>query len=418
MVETVAALAARGTAGTVCNASGFSESDPDGAARQADLAAAAGDMPLLGPNAPGFANFLDRAAFMMGHFGDHAPERGLATISNGGAYLSDIGCADRSVPLAYAIGLGNQAMITVADMLDAVLDDPRVTAVNLYFEGLLDVPTLSRAALKAARRDLPVVVVKGGRSASGTRAARSHTAALAGDAELATALFARFGWIEVASPSEALETVKMLTCTERPQGNRTALATSSGSYAVLGADLAEEAGLVLPPPGKSAARDLRRCLPNFVGPANPLDVSTAHDDDVDRQRRTFDAFLSDDFDLAVQVMCYPPLGGWERSGWDKGTEAFNASAAARRLPRAFVNTLPELLPAEVRERMIAGGMAPLQGLEEGLRAIGHAVTYGTRMAEGTAPEAAEILLPPSAPYPAESCDTMKLRPRPISPPPA
>ena len=109
-------------------------------------------MPVVGPNAPGFANFLDRAAFMMGHFGDHAPDQGLAAISNGGAYLSDIGCADRSVPLAYAIGLGNQAMVSLADLLDVVLDDPRVTAVNLYFEGILDAAKLSAGALKAMQR--------------------------------------------------------------------------------------------------------------------------------------------------------------------------------------------------------------------------------------------------------------------------
>ena len=246
-----------------------------------------------------------------------------------------------------------------------VFDLPRVTAVNLYFEEIRDAAKLSAAALKAAQRGLPVVAVKGGGSASGARAARSHTAALSGDAALASALFRRFGWIEVATPSEALETVKMLTCTALPRGPRTGLATSSGSYAVLGADLAERAGLVLPPPSQQAAAALRRRLPDFVGPANPLDVSTAHDDDPGKQQCLYEAFLADDFDLAVQVMCYPPERGWERSGWDAGTQAFNQAAAARGLPRAFVNTLPEALPADVRARMIAGGMAPLKGLEEG-----------------------------------------------------
>jgi acyl-CoA synthetase (NDP forming) len=392
-VETVAGLSRLGAAAAVCNSSGFSESGQDGERLQAALREAAGDMPLLGPNAPGFANFLDRAAFMMDHFGDHAPETGVAVLSNGGAYLSDIGCADRSLSVGYLVGLGNQAMVSVADLLEVLLDDRRVTAINIYFEALTDVAKLSAAALKAARRDVPVVVVKGGRSVSGSRATLSHTASLSGDAALASALFERFGWIEVATPSEALETLKMLTCTGLPRGPRTAFATSSGSYAVLGADLAERAGLTLPVPGSRAAAALRENLPSFVGPANPLDISTAHGAERKRQRDIYAAFFVDGYDLAVQVMCYPPKGGWDRSGWDDTTVAFSEAARDRDLPHAFINTLPETLPEDVRARMVAGGMAPLQGLEDGFRAVGHAVRHALRARSGAWPAEAEILMP-------------------------
>lgn len=375
-VETIAELAALGTGGAACNTSGFSETDPDGAARQASFVDAAGVMPVLGPNTPGFANFLDRTALMMSHFGDHEPDRGVAFISNGGAYLSDVGCADRSVPAAYLVGMGNQAMVSVADILDAVLDDPRVTAVNLYFEGLVDIPGLSRAALKAARNGIPVVAVKGGRSTAGFRATRSHTASLSGDAEVAGALFRRFGWIECTTPTEALETLKMLTVTPLPRGNRAAFVTSSGSYAVLGADAADLAGLTLPLPDASVAAKVEAMLPPFVKAANPLDISTAHSDDIDRQHGIYAAFLEGDADLALQVMCYPPVGGWGRSSWDATTTAFSRAAGAKGLPRAFINTLPEAMPRDARERLIAEGVAPLLGLEDGMRAVGHTVRYG------------------------------------------
>ena len=151
VIGTVRVLAARGCGGVVCIASGFSES-AEGADREAALVAAAGGMPVIGPSCPGIANFLDGNAFMMNHFGNHAPEKGVAVISNGGAYLSDLGCADRSQPIAYLIGLGNQAMVSVADMLDAVLEDPRVTAVNVYFEGIADAGKLSQAAAYGAAR--------------------------------------------------------------------------------------------------------------------------------------------------------------------------------------------------------------------------------------------------------------------------
>ena len=373
VVGTVEKLSSMGCGAAICISSGFSESE-GGAERQSAMIAAAGDMPVVGPNCPGVANFLDGAAFMMDHFGEHAPARGAAVISNGGAYLSDLGCADRSQPIAYSIGLGNQAMVSIADMLDVVLDDPRVTVANIYFEGIGDIAKLSAAAAKAAARRVPVVVVKGGRSEAGGRAARSHTASLAGDAEIASALFRRFGWIETATPSEAIETIKMLCFTRLPRGARTGFVTSSGSYAVLGGDIAERAGLKMPPPTAHAAAALNTALPPYVGPTNPLDISDAHGWPTENQRPIYQAFLDDDYDVAVAVMCYPPIGGWDMSTWDATTSAF--AEARGGAPAAFVNTLAEALPRTARERMIAQGVAPLQGLEDGLRAVAAATRYG------------------------------------------
>lgn len=373
VIETVRALSAQGCGGVVCITSGFSES-VEGAARQADLIEAAGDMPVIGPNCPGIANFLDGNAFMMDHFGTHAPDSGVAVISNGGAYLSDLGCADRSQPIAYLIGLGNQAMVSVADMLDVVLDDPRVKAVNVYFEGISDVAKLSRAAAKAARKGIPVVAIKGGRSAAGTRAAQSHTASLSGDAAVASALFRRFCWIEVTTPSEAIETVKMLSFTPVPKGLKTGFITSSGSYAVLGGDIAEKAGLRMEPPSTQVAPVLDAALPSYVGPANPLDISDAHGWPQAEQLPIYQAFARDDYDLFAQVMCYPPEGGWDMSTWDATTGALAQAKGDR--AAAFVNTLAEALPQEARNRMIANGIAPLQGIEDGLRAVAHAARYG------------------------------------------
>lgn len=66
--------------------------------------------------------------------------------------------------MAYAVGLGNQAMVSVAEILNVILDDHRVRAVNLYIEGIPEAMALSAAGLKAARKGIPVVVLKGGRT--------------------------------------------------------------------------------------------------------------------------------------------------------------------------------------------------------------------------------------------------------------
>ena len=396
VVEIVAGLAGLGVGGVVCHSSGFSELAGQGRGRQSDLVAAAGSMALLGPNTPGFANFLDNAAFMQDHFGDHeAVTEGVAVVSNGGAYLSDAGCAERGLPLAYLFGLGNQAVLTLADLFDYVLDDPRVTAVNLYFEGFRDVAKLSAAALKAARKGIPVVAVKGGRSRSGGRATQTHTASLAGDAAVASALFERLGFVEAESTAAALEMLKMLVFTGRPQGARAALVTSSGSYAVLGADAAEAAGLAVPAPTPARAAAVGALLPDFIGPANPLDISTAQDFPPERQKPLFDSFFASDCDVVVQVMCFPPPGGMDIRSWYATSKSVAEAAAVRGLPAAFVATLAEGLPARARAQMIADRMAPLMGLEHGMQAVAAAVRQGALAKRLAGLEAADILLPPA-----------------------
>ena len=391
--EVLVELTAKGVAGTACNSAGFSEMRGEGIDRQAEFVAAAGGMPVLGPNCPGFSNFLDSAAFTQDHFGDHETvTQGVAVISNGGAYLSDLGCARRSLPIAYLIGTGNQACVSIAQVLDVILDDDRVKAVNLYIEGLADVPRLSRAALRAIRKALPVVVVKGGRSSVGVRAAQSHTASLAGDAAVSAALFERFGFIEAANPVQAIETLKMLVHTSRPKGNRVAFATTSGSYAVIGGDTAEAAGLVMPPMSERTAATVKPHLPPFVLPSNPLDFSDGQFAGDEAQAKMFRHYLQDGYDLALLMMSFPPPGGWAPESWHRTATQFARAAARHGLPCAFINTVPEDLPEDARVAMIAEGMAPLMGLDHGIRAVADAARYAATHADVAAREDRHILL--------------------------
>lgn len=128
------------------------------------------------------------------------------------------------------------------------------------------------------------------------------------------------------------------------------------------------------PPSDAAAPAIDAALPPYVGPANPLDISDAHGWAQVDQLPIYQAFARDDYDLFAQVMCYPPEGGWDMSTWDATTGALAEARGDR--PAAFVNTLAEALPHVARERMIADGMAPLQGIEDGLRAVAHAARYG------------------------------------------
>ncbi|MDX8442425.1 acetate--CoA ligase family protein [Mesorhizobium australafricanum] len=369
VVGLVGELSKFGVAGAICHSSGFSEMH-GGEKSQRDLVAAAGDMPIIGPNTAGFANFADRSAFMMFEFGDHDQAGNVALISNGSSYLLDLGFSDRSVKLAYSVGLGNAAMINAADVMDMVLDDDRVRAVNLYMESIGDAAALSAAGLKAARKGIPVIVVKGGRTNAGQRATQSHTASLAGDDIVSSALFSRLGFVEVTSSTEAAETLKMLVYAPKIRGRRTGFTTGSGTYAVMGGDIAEVNGIDLQPPSREASAELEKHLPPFVHPANPLDLSSAVDWGFDRALDNYRAFMLDDWDMAVYTSIYVS----ERpESWHPSTIAFAQAARERGIPAAFVNTLPETFPKSIREKLIGEGVVPLQGMEDGLRAISNAM---------------------------------------------
>ncbi len=379
-IDAVRDLAAAGVGAAIVCTSGFAEFGRGDL--QASLIEAAADMPFLGPNSPGYSNFLDGVSAMLDNMGMTLCKQGVAVVSNGGAYMTDMACADRSLPIAMIIGLGNQAEVSAADMVDAVLEDDRITAINLYFESVKDVARLCEVAEKARLKGIPIVALKVGQTKAGARAAATHTAAMSTDAVVISALFRRLGFIEVESHSEAMETLKMLSIARLPKGRRVGFATSSGSYAAMGADLTERVGLELPELEAERRSVLQPLMEPFVTPNNPLDLATAQFWPDDDQRRLFDAFLAGGFDIALQCMSFPPENTWEDESWYRSARIFAESAKAADLPAVFVSSIHEGLPKRAREMLIDLGVAPLQGFDDGILAIAHAVRYAERHAQG------------------------------------
>ena len=392
-IDAVRELSAAGVGAAIVNSSGFAETGEQGAALEENLLQAAGEMPLMGPNCPGIANFLDRFGAMLGHIGNSSAQRGVAVLANGGAWLADITASDRSLPIALVAGLGNQASLSIAELLEVILDDDRISAVNLHFECIRDVARLSQCALKAHQRGIPVVAIKAGRTEAGKRAASSHTGSMASDSAIASALFERLGFVEARSASEALETLKMLTLTAAPRGPRVALATSSGTYAVMGADFAESQGLSVAPLSEAIRDKLQALMADFLTANNPLDIGTTRFAPDEVQRKIFDCFLGDQFDIAVQSMSFPAEDAWADESWYRSATVFAQAAKSAGLPAAFVSPIQEGLPAKARDMLIELGVAPLQEFEQGMRAIAHALIWHQRRKRL---KAENMLLPDSA----------------------
>ncbi|HET7365060.1 MAG TPA: acetate--CoA ligase family protein [Burkholderiales bacterium] len=280
-VAAVESCAARGVKVAVVMTSGFAETGEEGARAQARMAAAAraAGMRLIGPNCQGLANF---ATGMVANFSTifhelEGRDGPVAIVSQSGANSQAIYALLREQGLSarHVHTTGNEADVTVADLAAAVVRDPGVRLVLLYMEAIKDPMLLAHAAAGARVRDVPIVALKAGRTASGQRAARSHTGALAIEDRVVDAFFERCGIWRARDPQELVRAAELYLGGHRPRGKRLAFVSHSGASCVMAADHAERRGIALAPIAAPAKARLRSALPGFASLENPIDVTGA-----------------------------------------------------------------------------------------------------------------------------------------------
>lgn len=394
-LQVVAELAAKGAGGAICYASGFAETGAEGQALQARLLEAAGDMALLGPNCYGLLDYLHGAALWPVAHGGHLVEKGVAVLTQSGNFAYNLSMSDRSLPIAYMASVGNQAQIGVAELMDVLLDEPRVTAIGLHLEGLKNVPGFAAAAYKALQKGIPVIALKTGVSEIGAELALSHTSSLAGSDALYDALFERLGVIRVSGPVSFIETLKAAACGNLPGGPGLIALACSGGDAGLIADYAERNGLGLPKLLETQRAELAEVLPDYANIANPLDFTTAIWGDRAALQSMLDSALRSDTDAALLVLDYPGEDTGERPQCDLLLELYCAALKRHGKVGFIASALPELLPAHARELLHGHGVAALQGVEDALAAWGRIAHY--RQRRDTLLARGEAALPPLCP---------------------
>ena len=377
-VQAVAELAAKDAGGAICYASGFAETGAEGEALQRRLLESAGAMALLGPNCYGLLDYLHGSALWPVAHGGHIVEKGVAVLTQSGNFAYNLSMSDRSLPVAYMASVGNQAQLGIAELMDVLLDEPRVTAIGLHLEGLKNVPGFARAAHKALEKGIPIIALKTGVSQIGAELALSHTSSLSGSDALYDALFQRLGVIRVSGPVSFVETLKAASCGQLPAGPQLMALACSGGDAGLIADYAERNGLQLPKLDAGQCAELAQVLPGYANLVNPLDFTTAIWGDAQALQAMLDTALRTEADSAMLVLDYPAEFTGERKECDLLLELFCA-ALQRHGKRGFVTSaFPELLPASARERLHGHGIPALQGVEDGLAAWGRIVAYQQR----------------------------------------
>jgi acyl-CoA synthetase (NDP forming) len=278
VADAVAELAARGTGACVIFSSGFAEMGEAGAREQDRALAAArrGGMRLVGPNTLGV--FDVRRGFyatFMSAFEAGFPQAGrIGIASQSGAYCGHLVAVmrRRGLGIAAAVMTGNEADVTVGDVIAGMVEDEGIDVIATYAEGIKEGETFVRALEAARRARKPVVVMKVGRSALGGEAARSHTASIAGNDAVTSAVVAELGAVQARTTDEMLDIAQLATRRIYPAGNTLGVITVSGGAGVVISDAAEEAGLAMPPMPEATQARLKEILP-YAAPQNPVDCT-------------------------------------------------------------------------------------------------------------------------------------------------
>ena len=278
VIDTARDCAVKNVRGLVVISSGFAEIGSEEAkARQRELLAIArdGGMRLVGPNCLGVIS-TDPAVRMHATFGPQRPIAGkLAFLSQSGALgLAIVDFAkDLGLGLSSFVSTGNQADVSSNDLLQYWESDPQTSAILLYLESFGNARKFARIARRVGAKK-PIVVIKGGRTGAGARAAGSHTGALVATSPARIdALYERAGVIGTDTLEELFDVAAIVASQPLPRGNRVAIVTNAGGPAILCADACAAHGLEVSVLHEATTVRLREVLGPNAGLSNPIDMT-------------------------------------------------------------------------------------------------------------------------------------------------
>jgi len=273
--------------------SGFSETGEEGRLREEDLVRQAREagILILGPNTMGIINPHINFTCTGSHV---RPKPGTTTLlaqsGNLGTQLLAF-ADDEGIGIRGFCGSGNEAMVTIEDYLEGFIADEQTETVLMYLESIKDGRRFYETA-KRLCREKPVVVLKGGRTEAGNRAAASHTGAMASNMKVFDAACRQAGVVVVEHPMDLLDLSAVFSSLPLPRGNRVAAMTIGGGWGVVMSDLCEKHGLKVPHLSDDLIAKIDEILPPYWSRSNPIDLVA-------------------EFDPAIPIMLTEELMKWD-----------------------------------------------------------------------------------------------------------
>lgn len=347
-----------------------------------------GGIRVLGPNCMGIHSPSAGLTFYPG-----LPNQGgqVAFISQSGGIAEDtIRNGDmQGVHFSRVISFGNANDINESDLLEYCAQDSESRIIGMYIEGVRDGRRFSRTLREAARRK-PVVLLKGGRTEAGRRAAASHTGSLAGSAAVWSSICKQAGAVSVYSLSELLDVIMTFNFLPPLDGLNTALIGEGGGTSVLASDDCVSAGLALPPLPESMRQELRRFIPKAgTSTKNPVDsvISLQTPEDVKNIIKLvagYEAIDSLIVHIGVDWVLLLPNG---REQLDKMLSAVMEVGEACGKPLAVVlltagASLNWEVASQLRKKCLAAGFPVYPNIARAAHAISKVVQYRQNQSRG------------------------------------
>lgn len=279
LLRTFDDMRAANICGAVVLSAGFAELGHEGLERQQKMAVAAREagIRLIGPNCLGFANYVAKTPIWTTPLRRPMPNPLIAVVSQSGAIAGQLEqfAYQQRIALTHMISTGNEADLTIAEIVDYLATDSAPKAIAVFLETVREPARFVQAVAKAHANGKSLVVLKVGTSEATAKAAQAHTGSLVGDDRVFNALCHKLGIARAASLEELVLTADLMSKMPRPAKPGVALVAMSGGLCEVATDRAAEVGLHFPALQPDTLQALRTTLPPLATPSNPLDITGA-----------------------------------------------------------------------------------------------------------------------------------------------
>lgn len=277
--QTVEECGKKGVKGIVIISGGFKELDGDGAEseRKTIENAKKHNIRIIGPNCLGVLNpKANLDTFFQPRYAMSRPNSGnISVLTQSGTFGISLleWMAEEDLGVSKFVSYGNKADVDEVDMLKYLENDEETRIITLYVEGLDYGRSFTELAKKISRSK-PIVMLKGGRSYEGSKAAKSHTGTLAGNHDVFMGAMKQCGVLVVEDIDEMLDVIKILSMQPLPKGNRIAMVTNGVGPCVVAVDaIANTRNLRMAVLEENSVNKLKESLPDFCVFSNPLDIT-------------------------------------------------------------------------------------------------------------------------------------------------
>ena len=375
-----------GVRAAVVFAAGFGEIGGEGKVRQARLEALSNERDFLicGPNCYGVLNVHGKAPLFASTIPPGFLAGSVALISQSGGLSTTIANAlmlNRHVGLSHIVSCGNQAGATVEEYFNYFVDDENTGVIAAFVEGFKQPHKLLAVARKAAARNKPIIVLKGGRSEVSQRAAATHSGSVAGSAEIFDAAFRQGGIVSVRSLNELIDTISIFSCdgfVKKYKGGRgIGVLSGSGGECTLVSDAAANVGLEVPELTETTKSQLQEAVADFGNMNNPLDGTGAMYDDEKIFPRLLQALIDDaNIDVVtVNLEANDPRPKELKSGNRFAAATQKAAASSNKSIACFSSVVGGPVDPEILLPLRQTGVPLMEGAECAMAAIRNLAGY-------------------------------------------